>query len=368
MLRFALMQTVRLFCDVARHQSFSRAAGDHGITQSAASQRVLALEKRLGVTLIDRSVRPLALTQAGEVYLRDAREILERYDDLERRVSQLRPTLHGAVRVDAIYSAGIDLLNHIKEAFEREHPGVRVDVNYRQPGEVVAAVKNEQCDFGIVSYPLTWKDEVSSVPLRDERMALVVAPRHPLASRAKMHARDLDGVELIAFEPDLPVAKAVKRYLREHGATPVVSSVFDNIDTIKSAVAVTQLAAILPKRTVHREVRAGSLAAIELEPRLSRPIGIVRSKRHRRGRSAPPTVQAFIDYLLENAGPKVDLISQIVMPASPPADLHPGTGESSGLSSGESPVELDAELGVKLPVDSPRARRPRRGKVVAGVK
>ena len=343
------MQTVRLFCAVARHQSFSLAAAEHGITQSAASQRILAMETRLGVTLIDRSVRPLALTPAGEVYLRDAREILERYDDLERRVSQLRPTLQGAVRVDAIYSAGIDLLNHIKEAFEREHPGVRVDVNYKHPGEVVEAVKNEQCDFGIVSYPNTWKDEVTSLPLRDERMALVIAPRHPLAVRSKMHARELDGVEIIAFEPGLPVAKGIKRYLREHGATPVVSSVFDNIDTIKSAVAVTQQAAILPKRTIHREVKAGTLAMIELEPRLVRPIGIVRSKRHRRGRSAPPTVQAFIDYLLENAGPKVDNVSQFTPP---------------------SPTPLDTLEGTPPPAESPptRSPRPSRRKLATGVK
>lgn len=353
------MQTVRLFCDVARYQSFSRAAAEHGITQSAASQRILALESRLGVTLIDRSVRPLALTQAGEVYMRDAREILERYDDLERRVSQLRPTLHGVVRVDAIYSVGIDLLNHIKEAFEREHPGARVDVHYKQPGEVVEAVRNESCDFGIVSYPHTWKDEVSSVPLRDERMALVVAPGHPLAAKMKIHARELDGIEFIAFEPGLPVAKGIKRYLREHGAAPVVSSVFDNIDTIKSAVAVTQQAAILPKRTVHREVQAGTLALVELEPRLVRPIGIVRSKRHRRGRSAPPTVQAFIDYLLENAGPKADLISQFITPALSPQP----TTEPNLVSQGTTPPEPAPQTrGVATP-----ARSSRRGKF-AGVK
>ncbi|MCC7205272.1 MAG: LysR family transcriptional regulator, partial [Phycisphaeraceae bacterium] len=65
------MQSLRLFCDVAGHRSFSLAAKKHGITQSAVSQRVGQLEKRLGVTLLDRSVRPLALTPAGELFLRE---------------------------------------------------------------------------------------------------------------------------------------------------------------------------------------------------------------------------------------------------------------------------------------------------------
>src|ERR1043165_3129716 len=103
------MQALRLFVEVARHQSFSRAADEFGITQSAVSQRISQLEKKLGVTLIDRSVRPLALTPAGEAFYHEGRELVEQYDALERRVSRLRPRVEGPVNVDAIYSAGIDL-------------------------------------------------------------------------------------------------------------------------------------------------------------------------------------------------------------------------------------------------------------------
>ena len=92
------MQTMRLFRDVALSRSFSRAAAEHGITQSAASQRIGALEKRLGVTLIDRSVRPPGLTPAGELYLRECRELIDRYDQLERRLVHLQQRPTGQVR------------------------------------------------------------------------------------------------------------------------------------------------------------------------------------------------------------------------------------------------------------------------------
>lgn len=309
------MQTLRLFCDVARHQSFSRAAAENGVTQSAASQRIGHLERRLGVTLIDRSVRPLALTPAGEVFLHEVREIVERYDQLEQRLSQLRPALEGPVHVDAIYSAGIDLLNTLQESFEALHPGVSVAVHYKQPEEVYQGVRQELCDFGIVSFPRTWRD-VSVIPLRDELMAVVCAPGHPLAGRRRVKAGDLDTLEMVAFEPELPVGRRIRKYLRDHGAAPEVTSEFDNIDTIKAAVAVTNQFAILPKRTATREVLAGTLTAVDLEPALARPIGIIHRRRKgaaggRSGGGFAPAVQAFIDYLLEHAGPNVDLVAGI---------------------------------------------------------
>ncbi len=295
------MQTLRLYCDVARHHSFSRAAAEHGITQSAASQRVSQLEKRLGVTLIDRSVRPLALTAAGEVFLRGCLELIEGYDQLELEVARLEPPLTGHIRVAAIYSAGIELLNRATEAFEKCHPSARVTITYAHPDEVYDAVRHDQADLGIVSYPERLR-EVGVIPLRDEAMALVVAPTHPLAGRGTLHPRELAGVSLVNFDDSLPAGRRIKRYLREHQAAVRISSTFDNIDTIKSAVAVTEHAAILPRRLVEREVKAGALAAVALSPGLSRPVGVIYHRRHG-GRDMSPAVRAFLDGLLKWAAP-----------------------------------------------------------------
>lgn len=300
------MQSLRLFLDVAKHQSFSRAAREHGITQSAASQRISQLERKLGVTLLDRSVRPLALTPAGEAFSSEGRELLERYDALERRVSSLRPTVTGQVVVDAIYSAGIDLLDHLRQAFEGLHRGVSVVVNYKQPEEVYEAVRREQCDFGIVSFPQQWR-EGGFIPLRDERMAVVCSPDHPWANRRRVNASDLHGQRMIAYEPHLPVARRIKKYLRDQGVVPQVTSVFDNIDTIKSAVAVTDQVAILPKRTALREAAAGTLRVMDLEPKLVRSVGVIHRRRKTDATGAfSPAAQAFVDYLIEHAGADVE--------------------------------------------------------------
>jgi DNA-binding transcriptional LysR family regulator len=314
------MQTLRLFCDAVRHRSISRAAAEHGITQSAASQRISALEKRLGVMLLDRSVRPLTTTPPGEVYYREVLELLERHRQLELRVARFDSELTGRIRVDAIYSAGIGLLNRVKDQFEQRYPLVAVGIDYKRPEEVYDAVREQACDLGIVSYPQRWR-EVGVIPLREEKMVVVCDPGHPLGQRSQVHAQELGAWRMVSFEPQLPVARRIRRYLRDHAAEPRIASVFDNIDTIKHALSVTDCFAILPKRTVLHELAKGVLHASDLEPKLTRPLGIIYPRRnghgHRFGRPFGPAVQLFIDFLLEHAGPNVDLTD--VDPAPPGA-------------------------------------------------
>ena len=303
------MKDIRLFIEVAKQRSFSHAAEALGITQSAASQRLKQIEDRLGVVLLDRSVRPLALTPAGEVYLRGCRDVLDRWEQLEQRVMHLNgKDVAGSVRVDAIYSAGIDWMKTIRETFEAEHPQVAVAINYKQPDEIHESVQHGRCDLGIVSYPERWRHG-GSILLRQEAMVVICGPGHPLAGRRSIHASELAGHRMVSFELSLPVGRRVQRYLKAHGVTEPFVNVFDNIDTLKGAVAVTDQVAIVPRRAVLREAAAGTLAIIALTPDLRRPIGIIYPRRGHRssGGSFSPSAKVFVDYLLEHGSDEPDL-------------------------------------------------------------
>jgi DNA-binding transcriptional LysR family regulator len=291
------MDAIQLICDVAQHRSVSRGAEMHGVTQSAASQRIRALERELGVDLIDTSTRPLQLTPAGEEYYHGCRSIIESYDRLRERVTGIarHEALRGEVSIAAIYSAGIDLLNQIRADFERANPRVSVTIRYLQPDDVADQVRSEQVDLGVISYPERWRD-LASIPLREEIMVLVVRGDHALAGRESMLVSELNGLSMVGFLPTLPIARRIRRYLAEHGAEVEVEHEFDNIDTIKNAAMQTGTAAILPRRTVRREVEQGLLRTVALEPVLRRPIAIVQH----RHREQSAVVRAFINYMVEH--------------------------------------------------------------------
>ena len=291
------MQGLRIFCDVADLRSFSRAAELHGITQSAVSQLIQNLEELFGTKLLDRSKRPFVLTPAGELVSREGRQLVARYDALARSVARLAPERGGSVRVHAIYSAGIALLNQLRREFQNRRPELDVQIEYEPPAAVAESARTGRCDFGIVSYPEQWPG-LQSRSLREERMCLACGVHHELAGEKQVRAADLDGRELIHFTHELPAARHIRSYLTGNGAEAVFAQRLDNIDTFKSMLQATDYAAILPLRTFLAEVQAGLLAAVPLEPLLERPVGIVYARRRLR-----PAAQDFATFLVENAGP-----------------------------------------------------------------
>src|SRR5438105_14636182 len=98
---------LKVFCDVARCRSFSQAAQSNDITQSAVSQIVSQLEKRMQVQLIDRSTRPLKLTPLGLSYYEGCKTLLEHYDELEGRIMSAKVEITGTATVAAIYWVGL---------------------------------------------------------------------------------------------------------------------------------------------------------------------------------------------------------------------------------------------------------------------
>jgi DNA-binding transcriptional LysR family regulator len=130
-------------------------------------------------------------------------------------------------------------------------------------------------------------------------MGVVCRSDHRLATRRKLRARDLERWSLVGFDPTLPVARDIRRYLRANGLEPRPGAVVDNVDTMKMLVAETQQIAILPLRTVQKEVEGGVLHAIELEPPLARPMAIIQA----RGSRLKAAARSLADFLLEHAGP-----------------------------------------------------------------
>jgi len=291
------IESLKLFCDAVRFRSFSKAAEESGVTQSTASQAVHGLEERLGVTLIDRSQRPWQLTNEGNVFHEGCRQIVDRYFELESQVRSLKAKTRPVVRVASIYSVGLRHMTHYVQRFAELHPGVDVHLDYLRPDRVYESLRADGADLGIVSFPQGDRD-IAVIPWRMEPMALACPPDHPLAKAREVKIPRLTGEKFISFDKDLTIRAAIDRYLKRNGAQVETALEFDNIEAIKQAVEIGTGVSILPRPTLDKEVRGGSLAAVQLSPGFSRPLGILQ----RRGKKFNPHVAQFVELLKTDEG------------------------------------------------------------------
>lgn len=288
------LKSIRLFCDVARTGSFSKAAEENGLSQSAASQVVQQLEEELSVKLVDRSKRPWVLTAEGDCYYRGCRKIVRQYDDLQSQVRLFHQEVSGTVRVASIYSVGLSHMNQYVKDFLTLHPRARVQLQYEHPDRVYDLVERDVVDVGLVSFPKSSR-HISGDAWREEAFVLACAPNHELAGKDAIDPADLDGMEVIGFEQGLRIRQKLDRELGTNGVSVNVTMEFDNTEIIKRAIEGGLGVGLLPSPTIDREVQLGLLSAIPIldesqQPAFKRPLGII----HRRGRNLPIPAQKFI--------------------------------------------------------------------------
>ncbi len=292
-------ENLKLFRDIVQAKSLSRGAELNGISPSAASQHLQELERGLGIGLLDRSTRPLSLTAAGRLYNDLCRDVLRRNDEFRGALDELKIDVEGTVRIASIYSVGLSEMSRLEAEFQNRLPHVRLQVDYLRPEKVYEAVAADRVDLGLVSYPEPTR-EIAVIPWRDEEMFLAASPLHPLARKTAVLPSDLDGVDFIAFDEDLPIRREVDRYLRSFGVEVNITMHFDNLQTIKEAIALGSGVSIVPARILKTEIEQRRLAAIPIAPPgLFRPLGIIHRKKKKFHRAA----QSFLDLLQEIPSP-----------------------------------------------------------------
>ncbi len=279
-------RTLELFCSIAERRSFSKAAAEHALTQGAASQAIASLEESLGVTLIDRSKRPLVLTSEGQIYLRGIRGILKSYHRLEQDVRDLATRLSGEITIGSIVSAGLSYLPAATKAFAQLHPEVDVRSQFGSSDRVVEMVTQGEVDFGLVSYPRS-THAIRAIDWQQEPVRLVCSHDHPLARCREVQLTQLCGVEMIGFDRRLALRQAIDQCLVNAGVTVNVRMEFDNADSMIRAIQANHGIGIVPEAAVRRETAIGSLCVVACrELCIKRPLGIIFRRSGRLGEAA----------------------------------------------------------------------------------
>jgi len=287
------IESLKVFCDLAETESFTKTAQINNITQSAVSQQISSLERQFKSLLIERSKKRFRLTREGKVLYDYSKQIIQTYDSLYSKLQEIQDIVSGTIRVATIYSIGLhDLPPYIKK-FLKAYPTVNVHVEYRRSNQVYEDVLSNVVDLGLVAYP-TRDPKIEILPLHKDMLVLICHPQHPFAKGKSVSLNDLGGQKFISFEPDIPTRRAIDKILSEQNVTVQHVMEFDNIETVKRAVEIDAGISIVPHGTILQEISKHTLAEVKIDDaEFFRPLAAI----HKKNKVLSPAMKQFLAVL-----------------------------------------------------------------------
>jgi DNA-binding transcriptional LysR family regulator len=286
------------FVEVARRGNVSRAAEALFVTQPAITARLKSLEHGLGVELFVRTGHGMKLSDAGRAFLPYAERTLATADEGRQVVANLRQGNVGALLIAAAPAVSTYVLPGILRVFRASYPNVRLGVRTGHTEEVLEMVLRGEAHVGIgrpIRHP-----EIELIPVLEDEMLLVVAARHPFASRGKVRMDELAAERLILFDRTSSYHELTSSLFRQAGVVPASTLELDNVEAAKKMVQQGLGVALLPRMALAAELKTRSLRPVKLvgAPTVRRPI--VALRRRDAGQPIGP-VAGFLEVLAEIA-------------------------------------------------------------------
>lgn len=283
------------FVRVAALGNFTRVAEEFHLTQPGVTQQVRALERQLGVRLVDVVGRRPVLTDAGRFLAIRARDVLDGVAALEREMGEFAAARAGVLSLGATLTIASYVLPALLARFAARHPGVTVQVEIANTAAMAERVRGGALGLALVEGPLSG-DDMEIVPFQQDRLVLVAPPGHPLGGHGPVAPRALEGLPFVWRERGSGTRALAEAALARAGVTPRTALELASGQGVARAVEAGLGLAILSELVVERAVREGRLVALELAGMdLRRSFRLV----HLRGRTLSPAARAFMTLALE---------------------------------------------------------------------
>jgi DNA-binding transcriptional LysR family regulator len=297
------LRRLQVFHAVATRRSFSGAALALSYTQSSVSEAVATLERELGVTLLDRSSRPVRVTAAGDVVLGHAEALLGQAAAVEEDLAVLAHGDAGTLRLAGFYTAWSTFLPEAVAAFARTRPRVRLELEQLDPPEALRKVRAGELDLAVIyrfepGDPADDPDErLASTHLGHDPYSLAVPSRGALARRGRLKVSDLAAADWCAAPPGTPATMRLQEFCREHGGfEPRIAYPTYDVAMAQPLVAAGLAVALLP--SLNLQVRHPGVTVRELpHAPPGRDVWCVRAANRRLPAAAP-----MVDALVKAAG------------------------------------------------------------------
>lgn len=283
---------LRTFIEVARAGSIRGAAATLVVTEPSVSAGLAALQRELGVELVEREGRGIRLTAAGQKLAQYAAEVLGLLDRAEREVREAAGA-PGHLRLVAATTAGECVLPPILMSFLERNPGVEVSLEVGNRANAIKRLLASEADLAVGGRPPPGT-RIAGEPFLDNRLVVVAKPDHPLTKRRSIDPASLSQETWLMREAGSGTRETTEEFLAAKGIEP------RSLMTVGSNAAITRAASVglgvtlLSEHAVETDLAAGTLARLRVQGTPLRRSWYVL---YREGPSLPRSALAFLELL-----------------------------------------------------------------------
>jgi LysR family transcriptional activator of glutamate synthase operon len=292
------LRQLRYLVALADERHFTRAAEREHIAQPALSQQIRRLEAELGLTLVERTTRRVAMTHAGELLVGRARRVLAEIDAAQAELSSLAGVQAGRLSVGALHTMGPVDLSLLLSAFHRSHPAVELTVREQSSEELAEMLRVDEIDIAFLSVT----EHIQSRGLTLQRLVseelVAVVPRgHELSGRDSVRFAELSGEAFVSFRRGSRLRELLEWGAGEAGFNVSIALESNEARRIRSLVSSGLGVAILPRSDASGPGAPVAVAAL-VEPALTRDVTLAARTKRR----LSPAALAFRDLTLQTFG------------------------------------------------------------------
>jgi molybdate transport repressor ModE-like protein len=290
------VRRMKVLREVVSSGSFSAAAEALHLSQSAVSQQIAALEREVGMPLLERTSGGPKLTAAGETLMEHGDAVIARLDEAERELSQIAGLEGGRLRLASFPTASATLMTKALALFNQRFPNIELEFTEAEPEESFPGLKRGDFDLVVIfdypHFPLEFDRDTEAEMVYEEPMRVALPPGHPLAAAKSVRIEDLADEDWLCGALPSSCRFQVFQLARDAGFEPRISFHSEDYNVIKGFVAAGLGVAVLPEL-------AGGHPEIELrEARGAKPTRRIWAVT-RESESRPPAAVEMLGILRE---------------------------------------------------------------------
>ena len=265
------------FIAIVENETFFDAACEMNISQSSLSKQIMKLEKELDLTLFDRTTRSATLTQAGEFFYNESKQLIEHYkltlENIENFKSLHENKLHIAVLpIQAQYN-----LNALFNSFRKENPDIELQITEVEDDRLIEGISKNEYDLIIARETMFDKSQFKTYPLAKDELIVAISSEHKLSQRDKLTFDDIKNENFILMNPYTSIYKLCINKLKENNIDANIIRTA-RTESIIGSVAINEGISLLPKsnfEVFHQK----NINTISLKPQIALSVVLAKHKK-----------------------------------------------------------------------------------------